>query len=163
MSANVRSAGLLQGGQPASAHGVDILRERGVDMTAHRSQPITAALLRSSDLILAMAREHVREAVVQVPDVFARTFTLKELVRRGEHVGPRLADQPLERWLSYLHAGRTARELMGPSTEDDVADPIGQPRAAYERMVADLDSYIERAYWLVWGAEERRADRERAS
>jgi hypothetical protein len=49
---------------------------------------------------------------------------------------------------------------MGTSTDDDVTDPIGQPRAAYERMVEDLDDLVTRLVWLVWGnAEPERAER----
>src|SRR5687768_8238326 len=95
VDARVASAGLLRPDQPASAHGVDILRQRGLDMTGHRSQAMSRELLRSADLILAMAREHVREAVVLDPSLWPRTFTLKELVRRGEAVGPRGQDETL--------------------------------------------------------------------
>jgi protein-tyrosine phosphatase len=164
--ASVRSAGLLDGGQPASAHGVDVLAELGIDLSRHRSQGMTPDLLRSADLILAMAREHVREAVVMAPDVFSRTFTLKELVRRAQRVGPRQPDQPLREWLERVHAGRMTRELMGRSQEDDVADPIGQPRRAYERMVSELDLLLDQAVWLVWGSAQRgdsERERERAS
>jgi hypothetical protein len=110
-----------------------------------------------------MAREHVREAVVQVPEVWPRTFTLKELVRRGRRVGPRRSGQPVEAWLAEAHAGRTTRELMGGSSEDDVADPIGQPRRAFETMVTDLDELVRQLVWLVWGEAERGSERERAS
>lgn len=149
----MRSAGLLDGGQPASAHGVDLLNRRGIDLSAHRSQSMTADLLSGADLVLAMAREHVREAVVAVPEAFPRTFTLKELVRRGEAVGPRPLEQPLERWVAAVHAGRSTRDLLGSSTDDDVPDPIGRPRSAYERMIAELDGLIDHMVRLLWGTE----------
>jgi protein-tyrosine phosphatase len=162
--ANVRSAGLLEGGQPASSHGVDVLSEVGIDLSRHRSQPMTADLLRQADLVLAMAREHVREAVVMAPDTWPRTFTLKELVRRAARVGPRQPSEPVEDWLARVHAGRSTRDLMGRSYDDDVADPIGQPRKAYERMVADLDQLVDQMVWLLWGNASRTdSDRERAS
>lgn len=148
----VQSAGLLQGGSPASEHSVTLLEARGLDLSAHRSQTLTAELLRRATLILGMAREHVREAVVLAPDVFPRTFTLKELVRRAERVGRREEDEPLEQWLMRVHGGRTSKDLMGVSAEDDVRDPIGQPRGAYVTMVTELDDLIGRLYWLAWGA-----------
>jgi hypothetical protein len=112
-----------------------------------------------------MERSHVREAVVTAPEVFSRTFTLKELVRRGRRVGPRRPDEPLDDWLAKAHEGRTPRELLGGSTEDDVDDPIGQPRAAYERMVAELDGLLDELVWLVWGeaGSEETEPTERAS
>ncbi|HEX2119105.1 MAG TPA: hypothetical protein VHF91_07970, partial [Acidimicrobiales bacterium] len=134
VDARVASAGLLQSGQPASAHGVDLLRGRGIDMTTHRSRAITREILSSADLILAMAREHVREAVVTDASLWPRTFTLKELVRRGEAAGPRRPGEPLSEWLARVGQGRKVSDLTGSSPEDDVADPIGGPRLAYERL-----------------------------
>jgi len=134
-----------------------VLSGRGIDLTAHRSQTINRDLLTGADIIITMAREHVREAVVTAPEVFPRTFTLKELVRRGSDVGARHAGQPVDRWLSYAHAGRTASGLMGRSSEDDVADPIGQPRPAYERMVAELEALIDDLVFLLWSREGKAA------
>jgi protein-tyrosine phosphatase len=144
LDARVASAGLLRAGEPASAHGVDILRERGLDMSTHRSQTFTRELLNSADLILGMAREHVREAVVMAPGLWPRTFTLKELVRRGEAAGPRRAGEGLDEWLARVGQGRRVADLAGSSPEDDVADPIGGPRSAYERMAVELDDRINR-------------------
>ena len=150
VDARVASAGLLRPGQPASQHGVDILRGRGLDLTAHRSQAMTRELLGSSDLVLAMAREHVREAVVLDPSLWTRTFTLKELVRRGEASGPRRAGEPLADWLARVGQGRRISDLTGSSPDDDVADPYGGPRPAYERMVAEMDDLIDRVVALVF-------------
>jgi protein-tyrosine phosphatase len=165
VAAHVHSAGLLEAGNPAHTHGVAVLSERGLDLSAHRSRPLTADLVRSADLLLGMERSHVREAVVTAPEVFSRTFTLKELVRRGRRVGPRRPGEPLDDWLAKAHEGRTPRELLGGSTEDDVDDPIGQPRAAYERMVAELDGLLDELVWLVWGeaGSEETEPTERAS
>ena len=153
VAARVRSVGLLEGGNPASASGVEILAGRGLDISGHRSTTMSAAILGDADLLLGMARQHVREAVVLAPDVWPRTFTLKELVRRGTAIGPRKDGETLEAWLSRAHMGRTPGELMGDSPDDDVADPIGQPRAAYERMVDELDDLVERLVALAWAPE----------
>jgi protein-tyrosine phosphatase len=150
VDARVASAGLLRPGQPASQHGVDILRGRGLDLTAHRSQSMTRELLRSADLVVAMAREHVREAVVLDPSLWPRTFTLKELVRRGEASGPRRAGEPLGDWLDRVGQGRRISDLTGSSPDDDVADPYGGPRPAYERMVAEMDALIDRLVALIF-------------
>jgi protein-tyrosine phosphatase len=150
VEARVASAGLLRSGQPASAHGVDILRGRGLDMTSHRSRAMSRELLGSADLVLAMAREHVREAVVLDPALWRRTFTLKELVRRGERIGPRAAGEPLADWLARAAAGRKASELTGSSPDDDVADPIGHPRGVYERLATELDDLLDRFVALAF-------------
>lgn len=150
VDAKVASAGLLRPDQPASAHGIDILRERGLDMTAHRSRAMTRDLLASCDLVLAMAREHVREAVVLDPSLWARTFTLKELVRRGEAIGPRGHDEAVGDWLARAGLGRRVADLAGSAPADDVADPYGGPRSAYERMAAELDDLLDRLVALLF-------------
>jgi protein-tyrosine phosphatase len=150
VDARVASAGLLRPGQRASDHGVDIVRGRGLDLTTHRSRAMTRDMLRAADLILAMAREHVREAVVLDPTLWPRTFTLKELVRRGELAGPRRAGEPLQEWLTRVGQGRRISDLTGASPDDDVADPYGGPRSAYERMVTEMDSLIDRLVTLVF-------------
>ena len=144
VAAQVGSAGLLRSGQPASAHGVELLRERGLDMSEHRSRTMTREMLAASDLVLGMAREHVREAVVLNVDVWPRTFTLKELVRRGEAAGPSRHGESLGEWLSRAAAGRRLADLAGSSPDDDVADPYGGPRSAYERMAVELDGLLDR-------------------
>jgi len=140
----VASAGLLQAGLPAQPHGIDVGRGLGLDMSAHRSRSMTRDVLASAGLIVGMAREHVREAVVLDPSLWPRTFTLKELVRRGEAVGSRQAGEPLADWLARAGHGRRVADLTGSSTEDDVEDPMGMPRSSYERMATELDDLTGR-------------------
>ena len=159
--AQVRSAGLLESGNPASASSVDILAGRGLDIKGHRSTTMTPAILGEADLLLGLARQHVIEAVVMVPEVWPRTFTLKELVRRGAAIGPRKEGEPLDAWLARAHMGRTKASLMGVSADDDVADPIGQPRPAYQRMVDELDDLVGRLVGLAWPGTASGIDRDR--
>src|SRR5204863_7115165 len=107
------SAGLLDDGRPASGPGISVMADRGLDLTGHRSRRMTAEWLIDADLVLGMARGHVREAAALVPDCWPRAFTLKELVRRAGEVGPRLATEPLPGWLAKVHAGRSRAELLG--------------------------------------------------
>jgi protein-tyrosine phosphatase len=150
VDARVASAGLLQSGKPASDHGVDILRGRGLDMTTHRSRAMTRDILSSADLIIGMAREHVREAVVLDPRLWPRTFTLKELVRRGEAAGPRQPTESIQDWLARVGQGRRIADLTGSSPTDDVSDPYGGPRSAYERLAVELDDLLDRFLALAF-------------
>lgn len=152
VDAHVHSAGLFDDdGRPASEEGVAVMAARGLDTSAHLSRRMTAEMLAQADLVIGMAREHVREAVLTSPDIWTRTYTLKELVRRGTDVGPRAAGQPLDEWLAKVHAGRTRSDLLGSSEADDVADPIGQPRAVYERTADELVALTTRLTSLVKG------------
>jgi len=64
--------------------------------------------------------------------------------RRGEAVGPRGAGEPLADWLAYAGQGRRISELTGSSPADDVTDPYGGPRSAYERLATELDDLLDR-------------------
>ena len=149
---HVGSAGLRLVGEPASAHGVDVLGARGVDLSAHRSRIVDRELLEGTDLALAMSREHLREAVLALPDMWPRAFTLKELVRRGEMIGPRAPGESIEAWLARAHSGRNRADLLGSSSEDDVEDPIGLSRSAYEKTADELADLVDRLVDLLWPA-----------
>ena len=153
VDAVVSSAGLVLHGKPASAHAVSVLSDRGIDHSAHRSRVMDTGILESADLVLAMTREHLREAAVLTPSKFDRTFTLKEIVRRGESVGARTAGQPLDEWLDKVAAGRDRAELLGRSEEDDVADPYGMERNDYERTCVEIELLIDRLVKVAWPGE----------
>lgn len=148
--ARVHSAGIIEGGRPASEHGVAILGRRGVDLSRHLSRRMEREMLESADLVIGMAREHVREAVVTVRDCWPKAYTLKELVRRATFTGPR-GDQPFDEWTAKLHAGRDRRDLLGSSRDDDVADPYGQPEKVYEATADELTALVSSLATFAWG------------
>jgi protein-tyrosine phosphatase len=148
----VSSAGSLPAGHPATAEAVQVMAARGIDITDHESRLVTADLLEAADLVLAMTRGHVRDACVEVPAVFDRTFTLKELVRRGRAVGPRGADESFDDWLAELSRERRPEQFLGDSPDDDVADPVGLPYRVYKRTAKELDALVDDLARLVWPA-----------
>jgi|SRR5687767_11151062 len=147
---HVHSAGLRADGLEPSRGAVEVLASRGLDVQHHRSRKMTEAMLEEADLVLCMAREHLKEAVVLHPPVWPRAFLLKELVRLGEGVGARAPGQPFEEWLEKVHAGRARSDLLGTSTVDDVADPIGLPTDMYERTVTEIADLVDRVVDLGW-------------
>jgi protein-tyrosine phosphatase len=152
VDATVSSAGLFRGGVPASPGSVRAMARRGLDLEDHRSRTMTAELLEGADLVLGMARLHVREAVVAVPEVWPRSFTLKELVRRGTATGPRPSQQPLGAWLAVLHEGRRRGDLLGDEPDDDVPDPVGGPERLYTTTAEDLEGLVTRLVDLAFPA-----------
>jgi protein-tyrosine phosphatase len=145
----VSSAGLLFAGKPATDHGVAVMAKRGLDTSGHRSRRLSPDLVTGADLVVGLARSHVREAVALAPTCLQRAFTLKEIVRRGEEAGGRNPGEPLDDWLARLQAGRRAVDLLGDSDADDVADPIGGPRRSYERAADELDDLTARLARLL--------------
>jgi protein-tyrosine phosphatase len=148
--ARVRSAGRLGGGRPPTREGLQITRQMGLDLEAHRSQRVTGRMIRHSDLVVGMAREHVLYAVGLVPDALPRSFTLKDLVRRAEAVGSRTPDETLGGWLARLEATRGPTDLLGSSPDDDVADPIGQSATRYREIANEIDALITQLVPLAW-------------
>jgi protein-tyrosine phosphatase len=75
----VVSAGITaQNGLPANEKAVKVLKDQGIDISEHESRQLSIALVRESDLILAMTRNHKHIIATMIPDAAAKTFTLKE-------------------------------------------------------------------------------------
>lgn len=148
--AEVASAGSLRGGVVASGGSVRAMASRGLELGDHTSHQVTAEDLAAADLVLVMARRHTREAVVAHPAAWPRTFTLKELVRRGEALGPRGPGQPLDEWLGELGRDRVRSALLSDDPLDDVADPMGGRDDEYEATAAELEDLVERAVVLAF-------------
>ena len=151
VDATVSSAGMLHDGEPAAALGIDVMAARNLDLAAHRSTRLQRSLVEQADLILAMERAQLREVVLLSPPIWPRCFTLKELARRGESVGPRLANEPLRDWLMRVHQGREKSMLLGHDDRDDLADPYGGSRADFEHTASELDTLLDRVTMLAWG------------
>lgn len=154
INAHVHSAGRLQSGRPADRHSIEVLAERGIDIRSHRSRTNSTQILEPANLVIAMAREHVRDAVTIHSPAWPRTFTLKELVRRGEANGKRPQEVSIETWLGNLHAGRERRDLLGESHMDDIEDPYGYSREVFEQLAGELDDLTARMINLMWPDSE---------
>jgi protein-tyrosine phosphatase len=160
-SAGLFDEGLLQEGEPSPPDAVSALAGYGLDVSGHRSHRVTAADLNGADLVLGMSRAHVRHAVVIVPEIWPRAFTLKELLRRGLETGPRRPGEPMADWLARVHEGRERVALLGDSPADDVADPMGGPLQAYANTAALLNDLMGRLAGLCWGLSADRLAGER--
>jgi protein-tyrosine phosphatase len=149
LAGRVRSAGVVPGSAPASDEAVEVMAERGLDVSGHKSRRLDTSMIDEAELILGMSRTHVREVVVLDNDAFERTFTLKELVRRGVGVGPRRPEEALDEWLRRVGAGRERSDLLGSSTHDDIADPLRQRVGVFETTAAEIDGLLGRLLSLI--------------
>jgi protein-tyrosine phosphatase len=149
----VTSAGTLDLGQPSPDEVIAAAAELGGDLDDHLSHRFTSDDLTAADLIIGMAREHVREVVLSCPPVWPRTFTLPELVRRANAVGQRGPEESLGTWLDRVHDGRHHTDLLGTSNEDDVPDPIGGTRAEYRASAVQIAGLLDDLVALAWPAE----------
>ena len=75
----VESAGLgALVDEPASEHSVDLMRERGLDISGHRAQQLTPELVTKADLILVMESGHRRVIDANEPTARGKVYRLGE-------------------------------------------------------------------------------------
>jgi len=142
----VVSAGTWAGaGQPATREAQQVMRQRGIDLTAHRSQPLTAELLDEADLILAMTSVHAREIAEVSPGAVGRTVLMKELVEMEIEPSDAGAARSA-RLASILGGGRPE-----PRRALDLDDPMGLPVGAYERTAEHIEVGVGRLVELLCG------------
>ncbi len=74
----VASAGVAAvPGCAASIEAVEVLQERGLDISKHESQPLTDKLVRHADMIFTMTGGHRHAILRRWPEASNRTFTLQ--------------------------------------------------------------------------------------
>ena len=71
---------------PAMALAREVMNERGLNLTHHRSQGIHADLLREFDLILVMEDAHRRSLQRNYPDEADKVYLLKAMVGQDGNV-----------------------------------------------------------------------------
>jgi protein-tyrosine-phosphatase len=117
---------------PMSWRTRDALAGLGLEASRHRSLQLTAADLRGADLVVAMAREHVRYVRRRHPEIADRTATLKRLVR------------DLPGTAGALHERVAALGLADVDLEDweDVEDPAGGDVDVYHECAREIDELL---------------------
>ncbi len=73
-SAVVTSAGLAAAGEPAADHAVTVMEECGLNITRHRSRPLTKELADAADHIAVMTENH--RALLLAAGVDGRKITV---------------------------------------------------------------------------------------
>ncbi len=122
----VLSAGLgAIDGQPPTHHSVTAMRELGLNISAQRSNALTAEMVRSADYIFGMTHSHVDTVLLLYPSAVEKTFLLREF------------DDTLEPY------------------EKDISDPIGSPYDVYvecrdqiEQGIVTLIKFMEQSNLL---------------
>lgn len=76
----VASAGVWTvDGRPASEHAVEVMAQRGIDLSRHRSRNITREMVSQADLVLAMTRSHTEALGAAFPAHFHKVYLLSEM------------------------------------------------------------------------------------
>ncbi len=130
----VLSAGIQGWDQsPMDADAAAQLERLGGDGSAFRSQPITAALIKSASLILTATREH-RSGVLDVsPGALRRAFTLREFAALAPKV-----ETPS---LSTLVTEAARMRSQGPA-DADIADPYRGGADVHEVIAEEISESV---------------------
>lgn len=139
MEARVHSAGTLGWGGPATAHAVETLAARGIDLSAHESRRMSATDVDGADLVLGMTRDHVLGTLNRDPEARDRTFVIGELARLGRVHGPRRHGQSVRDWCTEVAATRPSGTSWARSI-DEIADPVGEGLDVYRATADRLDA-----------------------
>jgi protein-tyrosine-phosphatase len=82
----VRSAGAMaMAGMPASPEAVAAMAKQGIDITSHRSTPLTAEIIEQADVIYTMTESH-RQAVFDIAQ--SATDKILRLDDKGDIADP---------------------------------------------------------------------------
>jgi protein-tyrosine-phosphatase len=98
-------------GLPATAHAAQAMHEEGIDLSAHRSRPITERLIERADLILALSRQHREFIETNFPEASGKTFLFAEYAdKSAKGIGiPDPIGGPLE---DYRHIRDRIKEYI---------------------------------------------------
>ncbi len=121
----------------------------GLDLTSHRSRPLTRQDLSGADLVIGFEPIHVSMAVVGAHARRERTFLITELVTGLEESPPQPEGGVVERARSAIHGADEARKAA-PGAVREIADPIGGPSAVYRRTADDVYSLTSRLAELLF-------------
>ncbi|MEM1060606.1 MAG: serine hydroxymethyltransferase [Verrucomicrobiota bacterium] len=118
----VASAGVgAVAGQPPSAHSVEVMDERRIDIRRQRSQPMTPQLAEWADYIFVMTYNHLDSILLLFPAAAQKTFLLREF----------------ERGLGAM--------------ERDISDPMGLGQAAYRTCRGQIEAAMPSILAAVTG------------
>ena len=98
----VVSAGVAAGfGDPASANSVEALKKIKLDLTRHKSQPVTQSLIDESFAIIGMTQSHIDILHHYHENLPERVHLFREFIGDGEY--PEIPDPYGQNFAAYAH------------------------------------------------------------
>ncbi|EGK10743.1 low molecular weight protein arginine phosphatase [Kroppenstedtia eburnea] len=169
----VRSAGIsaMNGVSPSDA-AVQVMKEKGIDHSSHRSRPLDGSGVAWADLILTMTSAHKQMLIRHYPEAVDKLHTLKEyvlgdsqrekvkslhrlqaeletcraLLEQARKEGDLLREKELQGKLKEREASLASlrKEVGEMMSRMDVADPFGGDVEEYRRCAAEIEVQVEK-------------------
>jgi protein-tyrosine phosphatase len=115
-------------GMPMHDEARSVLTERGFTVRSFRARRLSLELIDAADLILTAESGHRSAVVALRPGAVNRAFTLVQFARLADAAGPTDGDGGVA---NLVARARRARSRSRPG-DDELPDPIGGPRLAFE-------------------------------
>jgi|1185.fasta_scaffold153759_2 protein-tyrosine phosphatase len=149
----VGSAGTLELDRPALREAVELARERGLDLSAHRTRFLPPRSLGRADIVLGFEPAHLAAAQESGGAPPERTFTLPELVGLLDGVDVDPALPRLERARAAVAAAAQQRVLLGAAGREPpiLEDPLGQPYIVFVELAATIERLVDRLVERLFG------------
>lgn len=122
------------------------------DAAGHRTQRLTAGLVKDADLVLALAKEHRRAAVQLAPEANGRAFTTLEFAHIVDTLepaspppdssGPDTLEARLRSVVESAH--RTRGRAARGQGDLDVVDPYQGGAAVHRASAESIDAAVAR-------------------
>lgn len=144
---SVTSAGTYaREGDRAAEGSCSLAVARGLDLSDHRSRPVTPELVRDTDLLLTATEGHRDRCGNLVPQAGSRTFTVREFVRLLDEValddGPVAVADRLEWLKEQAHYARP--RSIRPQQAEDITDPTTGAERVWRELGETLDDLVGR-------------------
>ncbi|QAY63619.1 low molecular weight phosphatase family protein [Xylanimonas allomyrinae] len=134
-------------GAPVSPPMAALLARDGIASDGFASRALTAADVRSADLVLTLTAAHRALVLDLEPLALRRTFALGELAQLASAVTPAevSGDDDAARLARVAQAAVKRRHhFAGARPQDDVVDPYRRGDAAYAQSYAQLKEHVQR-------------------
>jgi len=124
------------------------IASRGLDLGRTVSQPLSAQLVDSADIILTMTGGHAIDVAVRHQNAVRKTFVLDHFVQVIRPPEPR---EPIDDWLSELLP--TPRSYPMHPGVVNVPDPIDGNDDLFRRVADQIDDLVTRIFTTLTGAK----------
>jgi protein-tyrosine phosphatase len=127
-------------GDTAAVRSQELAAARGLDLTEHRSKPVTPDTIDHAELVITMSERHRDHCGILVPGAGPKVFTLRELVRLLDASDATTPASSVAALAERAHLARPAAARAWRA--EDVHDPIQDPWPAWVKMGASLDELL---------------------